>query len=116
MVIARSAIGRWASNRLRPWVAARSVRLDLCKVRKFAIALGRPFMRGDQDEPLLPVRNVPISVAMHKVLANTESTTTLFTGTLGRLPLMSFQLLQPLVVLKTWPRLSLKPLKPEKVT
>ncbi len=46
-------------------------------------------MRVDQDAPPFCVQKAPTSVAMYKVLANTGSTTMLFTGMLGRLPLTS---------------------------
>src|SRR5579862_5763673 len=44
------------------------------------------------------------------------STTMQSTGVLGRSPLMSLQFTPPLTVRNTWPRLSPKPVKPEKVT
>src|SRR5215813_11675487 len=92
------------SHMLRPWVAARNVRDELCRVRPRATARGKPAPSTDHFTPL--VRKTPISVATYKVLGKTGSITIAFTGMFGRLLLMLLQVTPLSVVRKTCPLLN----------
>src|SRR5579859_5158413 len=112
MVGPRVDAGTIRSHMLRPGVAARSVREARCSCRAVTGRRGSPTESADQVEPPSPVRKTPTSVAAYRVFGKSGSTTTSFTGMLGRLPLMSIQEAPPVAVLKTWPWES--PEKPEK--
>ena len=100
----------------RPKVEARIRRVGRKNPIPKVIALGRPVPYGSHVVPPSVEAKTPVSVARYRELSTSGSMVMASAGMLGKLPLMSIQVVPPFVVLKTCPFESPKPVKPVTVT
>jgi hypothetical protein len=97
IVTTRSARAKCVSQALRPWVAARKVRVAGSSFRLRTWVRGKPLTRVDQVVPTLVVAKMPMSVPTYRVLGSLGSITMSFAAMSGRLLLMLVQVAPPLV-------------------